>query len=426
MNVRDIALPEGKSGDILFTDRLMATGLFKPNAHLAKGFGLRIRRSGDRILRSWVMQYRKSGRMRRMNIGSDTMTPTQALAQAIKLRNAIEVGEDPQADKIDRRHKDAVTLRSVITQFLEHKETDGVKQTTRVLLRHYLLGPDGARAKAQGMKPHLHGLYNVPVDQLTRKDISALLRSISKHSGPQTAIGVRSALSSMSSWAIQMDLMDENPIINAFSPKQPEPRDRVLTNAEIASIWKALDAYDHGKVVKLLLLTGCRRKEIAGMDRQEFSEDMSTWTLPKERSKNGKPHTLPITPLMREIIESIPRRFNIDVLFGRGKVGFTSWSVPKRELDKKLGFNKPWTYHDLRRSVATGMGNIGIQPHIIEAVLNHQSGSKRGIAGVYNRSIYAKEVNDAMLRWSDHIRMLIDGSEPKIRSIDIERKRRAK
>ena len=147
------------------------------------------------------------------------------------------------------------------------------------------------------------------------------------------------------------------------------------------------------------------------MQWSEFSPDMSTWTLPPSRSKTGKPHKLPVTPLMREVIASIWRRDGHDNLFGRKQ--FTGWATGKGTLDEKLGL-RPWVTHDIRRSTATGMANIGVLPHVIEAVLNHQSGSKAGVAGIYNHGLYEKEVRDAMLRWSDHIRAVVEGTEHKV------------
>jgi hypothetical protein len=100
-------------------------------------------------------------------------------------------------------------------------------------------------------------------------------------------------------------------------------------------------------------------------------------------------------------------------LFGkRSGVGYKGWWVPKKRLDERLGDSvKPWTIHDIRRTVATGMGNLGIQPHIIEAVLNHYSGARRGVAGLYNKSPYEREVKTALLRWSEHVLALVEGRE---------------
>jgi integrase len=130
--------------------------------------------------------------------------------------------------------------------------------------------------------------------------------------------------------------------------------------------------------------------------------------LPAERSKNRRAHTLPITGLMRSILDTVPQRFENDFLFG--KCGFAAWSYCKRPLVERIGL-ADWVVHDIRRSVATRLGDIGIQPHIVEQILNHQSGHRRGVAGVYNKSPYEREVRAAMAAWSDHIRALVTGGE---------------
>jgi len=269
------------------------------------------------------------------------------------------------------------------------------------MLRAYLEGP-----------LYLKPLHGIPLDRVSRKDIAARLLAVSRASGAPTAIAFRSALSSLFVWAMQMGLTEHNPVVNSFKPPTPESRDRVLTDLGLAAIWNALENDDYAKVIKLLVCTGCRRAEIGGMKWTEFSDDMSAWVLPKERAKNAKEHKLPLTPLMAEIIESVPRRDGLDLLFGR-KHGFTGWSIGKRALDKKLGL-KPWTHHDIRRSVATGLANIGVQPHIVEQILNHQSGYKRGPAGIYNRSVYVNEVRAALALWSDHVRTLVEGGARKV------------
>jgi integrase len=145
----------------------------------------------------------------------------------------------------------------------------------------------------------------------------------------------------------------------------------------------------------------------------EFNKDVTSWTLPAQRSKNGREHTLPLAPMAQAIIESVPRMARRDQLFGVRAGGFTAWTVGKLALDARCGVSD-WTVHDIRRSVATGMVDIGIQPHIIEQVLNHQSGFKSGIAGVYNRSSYEREVRAALATWADHVRALVEGGERKV------------
>jgi integrase len=397
---KNIDLAEGRSDDILFCERLIECGLFK-SGMILPCFGLRLRRaSRSRILRHWIFQYRQHGRTRRMIIGSaDTVTPAQALEKARKLHAEVELGGDPQAKKAERREKDSLSLRSVVSDYLAQKT--GVKEGTLRMLRTYLEGP-----------LYLKPLHGVPLDRISRKDVAGRLLAVSRASGAPTAIAFRSALSSLFVWAMQMGLTEHNPVVNSFKPPTLGSRDRVLTDPELTAIWNALEDDDYAKVIKLLVCTGCRRAEVGGMKWTEFSDDMSTWGLPKERAKNAKEHKLPVTPLMAEIIESIPRRDGFDLLFGR-KHGFTGWSIGKRALDKKLGL-KPWTHHDIRRSVATGLANIGVQPHVVEQVLNHQSGHKRGPAGIYNRSVYTNEVRAALALWSDHVRTRVEGGERKV------------
>jgi integrase len=168
--------------------------------------------------------------------------------------------------------------------------------------------------------------------------------------------------------------------------------------------------------VKLLALTACRRQEIGGMRWSEIDLEAGTWTIPSERSKNGKAHTLPLPAAAWDIIERVPRRAHRDHLFGLvADAGFTQWAATKEDFDRRLGTDvAPWTMHDLRRSVATRMADLGVQPHIIEQILNHQSGHKRGPAGIYNRSSYEREVRSTLAMWADYVRTLVEGGERKV------------
>jgi integrase len=383
-----IDLPNGKADLIVFDSVLI-------------GFGLRVRRLADGVIRKyWIVQYRAHGHARRMIVGDAArLTAAQARKQASKLLSKVDLGGDPQADKRERREKDSLFLRSVVADYLAHKT--GVKPNTMRVLERYL-----------DSSTYLGALHGTAIDRITRKDVAARLLAVSKTSGASTAIAFRGTLSTLFSWAMQMGLVEHNPVVNSFKPTPPPSRDRVLTDPELKAIWKGVEDNEYGKVIKLLILTGCRREEIGGMRWSEFADD-GTWALPATRSKNGKPHTLPVTPLMQKVIDSV-QKYDRDLLFGSARGhGFTSWAIGKSALDQRLGL-PAWTHHDIRRSVATGMGGIGIQPHIIEQILNHQSGHKRGVAGVYNRSPYQREVHDAMLRWSDHVRTLVEGGKRKV------------
>jgi integrase len=188
----------------------------------------------------------------------------------------------------------------------------------------------------------------------------------------------------------------------------------VLGDSELAAIWNGCRDNDFGAIVKLLILTGARRTEVGAMAWQELNFEDRIWTIPAAKTKNKNTHVLPLPHACWAVIEQIERRANIDHLFGRGSDrGFRSWDGNKKILDKHCGV-KQWTLHDLRRTVATRLGDLGVMPHVVEQALNHQSGHKRGVAGVYNRSAYTREVKTALAIWADHVASVVSGEDRKI------------
>jgi integrase len=386
-------LPEGKHDAIYFDDGLA-------------GFGYRLRAgAGGKVLRSWVVQYRRGGGTRRITLGNvDVMSAEEARKQALKLLGRVASGDDPQAERSDRRVKDAQNFRSVVTEYLEAKRPD-VRVRTHTELSRYLAG--------SYFKP----LHAMPLDAITRKDVASRLVAITRESGSITAVRARAALSGLFVWAMQMGLVEHNPVIGTIQPKDSEGRSRVLTDAELAAIWRAAGDDDFGRIIRLLILTACRRQEIGGLRWSELDAEAGTWTLPSERSKNHHRHMLPLPPAAWDIINAVPRMVGRDQLFGRHAAdGFAAWAEGKAALDRKLGdqITAPWVLHDVRRTVATRMADSGVAPHIIEQILNHQGGHKRGVAGIYNRSSYERETKTALALWSDHVRALAEGGERKI------------
>jgi integrase len=241
------------------------------------------------------------------------------------------------------------------------------------------------------------------------------LTVIARESGAPSAGLARGALIQCLAWGMQAGLVEINPAIDTPSPAASRPRERVLSDAELGAIWNAAGTSDdYDRIVRLLILCGSRRAEVGGMAWSEFDGEMAKWTLPVERSKNRRPHTLPVMPMMAQIIDQVPRRATRDQLFGaRGVGGYADWTIGKRGLDERSGVTG-WTIHDIRRSVATKMGDIGIAPHVIEEILNHQSGHKRGVAGVYNRSRYERETRAALGIWHDHVQSICAGGARKV------------
>jgi integrase len=368
------------------------------------GYGLRLRRRGDGgILRTYAAQYRANGRTRRVTIGSaDKITPAQAREAARKLLARVELGHDPQAEREAKRRQAARTFRSTVDAYLAAKQPELRPESFRVT-KLYLTGP------------YFRSLHSVGVGDIAHPDIAARLSAIVRNHSTATAAAARRAVSALFKWAMEEGWTSSNPVIGTRKPAEPTPRDRVLADAELVAIWNASGDDEYGRIVRLLILLGSRRAEVGGLRWSELDLKAGTWTLPAERSKNKRAHTVALPPRSIEIIQAVPRA-DRDHLFGdRAGNGFTSWGRGKVELDERLtGSVKPWRVHDIRRTVATGMADIGIEPHVIEAALNHYSGHRRGVAGVYNRSSYERAVRAALARWGEHVLALVEGRESNV------------
>ena len=371
------------------------------------GFGYRLRRRRDGgVLCSWVAQYRANGRTRRVTIGAaQKVTPVEARTAARKLLARVELGGDPQGEKAVKRQQAARTVSGAVATYLEAKQAELRPVSYRITKLYLQTGP------------YFRSLHPLDVSAVTRSDVAPCIRAIERKHSTATAAASRRALSAFFAWCIAEGLMGDaaNPVDGSHRPADPRPRGRVLSGAELAAIWRVCEDDDYGRIVRLLILLGSRRQEVGGMRWSEVDVAAGTWTLPKERSKNHREHAIALPAAALGIIELV-QRSDRDHLFGdRASSGFTAWSTAKRELDRRLGGSvKDWRVHDIRRGVATGMADIGIEPHHIEACLNHYGGHRRGPHGVYNKSVYARAVQDALTRWSEHVLALVEERESKV------------
>jgi integrase len=368
-------------------------------------FGLRLRRSGGRIVRTYIAQYRQDGASLRSTIGSaDVLAPDQARAAARKLLAKVELGGNPQGDRNERRAKDAVTFRSVAAEYLEAKQ-DALRPATFRASKQYLTG--------RYFKP----LHAMPIDRITRRDVAARLVAIARESGKPTAGQARAKVSALFTWCMKQGLCEANCVLGTEQPKANPPRARILSDSEIASIWNAASGdSDFDTIIRLLVLLPARRQEIGGMLWNELSAldgPAPTWTLAASRSKNHHSIVYPLMPTALDIIKSVPHRGDRKQLFGsRHERGFSSWQRAKKLFNQKLTI-APWGIHDLRRSIATRVADLGIMPHVIEQLLNHQSGHRAGVHGIYNRSTYAKEIVQALGMWEEHVRSLVKAASAR-------------
>lgn len=373
--VAKLKLPAGKTDAIFFDDAL-------------PGFGIRIRAGGSR---KFVVHCRQGDKQQRVTIGSAAvLTVEAARAKARKMLVAYDDGRDPNAEKAERRAANALTFSAVSTDYLATCEA-------RMKPRSF---EDCARYLRQHWKP----LHTRPVASVTRADVAARLREIVKANGPVAADRARSALSAMYAWAIGEGLCEANPVIGTNKATTNAGRERTLTDAELAAIWNAAPATAFGRIVRLLMLTGQRRDEIGDLHWSETRDGMIS--LPGARTKNGRAHDVPLSALAVDALTTQPRMVGRDLVFGEGEGGYSGWSRSKAALDRACGVTD-WTLHDLRRTAATRMADLGVAPHVIEAVLNHVSGHKAGVAGIYNRSTYAAEKRAALDLWANHVAVIV-------------------
>jgi integrase len=367
------------------------------------GFGYRLRRRTDGCLhRTWIAQYRANGRTRRVKLGSiERLAPAQARESARKVLARAALGHDPQGERRAKRQQAARTFRSVVDAYLAARASE--------------LRPESARiAKLYLTGSYFRPLHPIGVSEIAHPDIAARLSAITRAHSANTAAAARRAVSALFRWAMEEGWATANPVIGTRKPARPPSRDRVLADAELVAVWNACGGDDHGRIVRLLICLPNRCAEIGGMRFSELDLDAGVWTLPAERSKNHRAHTVALPPAAIEIIKSVPQTSR-DHLFGDRAKGFTSWSRSKVSLDSRLvGKVRPWRLHDLRRSVATKMADIGVEPHVIEAALNHHSGHRAGIAGIYNRSTYDRATKAALARWAEHVLALVEGRASKV------------
>jgi integrase len=215
----------------------------------------------------------------------------------------------------------------------------------------------------------------------------------------------------MFAWAIGEGLCDANPVMGTNKASDDKERERTLTDAELAAVWKAAPDNDYGRILKLLILTGQRRDEIASMRRSEIDTDAKMLRLPGERTKNKRGHDVPLSDLAVEIIDAAGDRNGRDLVFGSGEGGYSGWSRSKEGLDKALDLKDAWTLHDIRRTVRTGMGKLGVAPHVAEAVLNHLPAK---LIRTYDKNKYEAEKRDAINRWAAHVDSLVKGKPAKV------------
>ena len=396
--VDELKLPDDRKGVIYWDDDV-------------PGLGVRLQGKARR----WVIRYRPKGRTKQVQV-------TLGAVDAIKLSKArLEAGEYSRAAKQGRdlaAEEKAEAQRQAQVQKQQHDERLG-----RIIERYLahaktILRPTTFYNVEYSLRVHWAPFHDRHIGDLSRGVIGRHLATINDERGGTSANRARVIMGRAIGWAMReglLDAVETNPIARTRNPYKEESRSRILELDEIAKLWAVLQNFeDYGVVIKIALYTGQRRGEIGGMRWSELNLDERLWRLPAERTKNKKPHMVPLSRQVLELIERTSLRPDRDHLFGIGPNGYKGWGRSKERLDKACGVSG-WRFHDLRRSAVTHMHEQAkILPHIVEAIVNHTSGHQGGIAGVYNRSTYWEERQQGLQSWADRLDEIVSGKSSKV------------
>jgi integrase len=361
-----------------------------------KGFAfVRRRAANGTMFDRFVIQYRHAGKQPKITLDAAKVSLTQARDEARRVLAQVELGIDPQADeKAKRAEAQRMTFGAAVELYLSAK-SETLRPSSLRLAKMYLTG---AR----------YFPFQKPVADVTLSDVSVRLDIISRDSGSPSANRARARLSAFFLWCLQRGHVTENPVINTEVPKSKSERERVLSDDELKAIWNACGDDDYGRIIHLLLLTGCRRQEIGSLRWSEVDLNKGTLTIAAERSKNAKPHVLALPAMALDILRSVKRAPGRDYVFGSG---FKIWGYGKARLDERLGGAsfQPWVIHDLRRTFATQQADvIKTAPHVVEALLNHTA-RKTKVERTYNRATYDAERAEALELWAAHVAAIVSG-----------------
>jgi integrase len=357
-------------------------------------------------VKSWALRFRFNGKSRKLTIGpANELTLAAARAAAAAHHVEIEQGIDPAAAKQTARatsreqaaHRASDTIEVMIERFLAEYARRKTREITwrsyeRVLRRHVI--------------PRWPGRT---IHEIRRRDIIDLIEGIAEAT-PYMANRLRAVLSKFFSWLVARDVIKFSPVAGVERPGVEAARDRVLDDAEVTQLWAAgADLGRAGDYFKLLLLTGGRRSEIGQARWDEIDAEGRTLTIPASRSKNRRPHIIPLVDAAWEILDRQPR---IGAYVFPSRVGsgpLSAFHHLKEQIDGAASLAKPWRWHDTRRTVASGLQKLGVRIEVIEQVLGHTSGVFRGVVGTYQRHDYSEERRDALERWAGHLDRLVTG-----------------
>ncbi|MBY5357249.1 tyrosine-type recombinase/integrase [Rhizobium leguminosarum] len=377
---------------------------------------------------SWAIRYRFEGKPKKFTIGPLPLFPlAKAREEASKLLRDVSEGKDPAAAKATKKALKLDIVNDALDEFIK-RYVEKKNRPSTITERKRLFDKD--------VRPKFG---KRTMKSIKRQEIVAHLDEVAERA-PIVANRLLSLLRKFFNWAVQRDIIDMSPMEKKIDrPSEETTRDRILTDDEVRLLWLASGTigYPFGPMARLLLLTAQRRSEVSGARwwEMELAGNDQQWIIPPERSKNRKEHFVALAAETLREIEALPKirpaedEEPIFLFTTTGVTKVSGYGRAKRNIDAEmlkiareeaeaLGQSaakvelEPWTFHDLRRTAASGMARLGVPVHVVEAVINHRSGSIKGVAAVYNRYDYAEEKRAALIAWADHVkRLAINGTD---------------
>ena len=354
--------------------------------------------------RSWAVRYRIDSRPRKHTLGPyPAIDSKSARALGTKVLRAAAEGRDPTGERQEQR---ANSVEKVVAQFLathgQRNYRPRTFQEAARLLRQNLVARWGNR----------------PIASITRKQLRDMLEQLVANGTPMLANRAHSIIRKLFGWAVEHEIVAVSPCVGLKAPAKESSRDRILTDQELRAVWLAAGQMGvYGSLVRLLILLGQRRGELAGLTWSEVDLDERLISLARERVKNDRAHEIPLSPQAIDLIEVLPRNSERYVLSLRGGPigGFGKLKV---RLDKTCGV-KNWVLHDLRRTVVSGMARLGVNLPVIEKVANHISGSFTGVVRIYQRHDFAEEKKKALELWGAHVESIVSDKPAKAKVVKL-------
>ena len=416
------------------------------------GMYLVIQPSGHK---SWVLRYKIEGRRFKLFIGTCDTTTTgkkrdapelgghhtlaDARVLARKYHAQVAAGRNPFIERKAAKEQiafaqidaDKLAFPVVAREYVEHwlrdkKEYRGWDRTAGTLGLDYdgdtvtiIPGSLCARWASKSVSEITRAELKMTIGDAGSRGVPGRGRSNNGHSSARER-RVSNALGGLFAWCVgRGNKLEANPMTGIEAPEPSGKGTRVLSDDELKKVWEACDDGPFGRVIKVMMLTGQRTREVSGMRWSELSEagtksgpGFDTWTIPATRAKNKKEHAVPLAPEVRELLKGSQNREPFDLIFTtNGRTPVSGFSKAKARLDARLKLAEPWQLRDLRRTLATGLQKLGVALPVTESVLNHVSGSRSGIVGIYQRHDYAAEKKAALERWALRVQAIVEGRE---------------